>query len=303
LNRPTNETIITTYLRHYAHSKQSQKMRESSLNYFFGEDYFNYQGHVFDINTEILIDYFDWLKTQDISLTTKKNKWIIVVSFLNSTMEYYRKYNFLVMIPKHSINWGNVHKKAKSNKDVIACEDELVKLLEYFKIHNYKHYLIFRLFIETGCRKGFMLNAKYTDVNIQKRYIESDGKTGTKVYYFSKNLALHLEMYIKTRQERDTKYYQLFLTNQSKPYGIRAFNLILHRACEKLGIEKNITCHSFRRTINTLRKKIGCPNEDRKILLNHKVSNDVNVSSYTVLEYDNFINLYDKWNPYQNLKL
>ncbi len=47
---------------------------------------------------------------------------------------------------------------------------------------------------------------------------------------------------------------------------------------------------------------MGCSIEDRKILLNHKTG-DVNLESYTILEYDNFIELYDKWNPYQALIL
>ena len=294
MNKPTNKTIIKTYLRHYNHSIQSQKMRKSSLNYFFNG--FNYNGHIFEIDTEKLIDYFDWLKTQDVALTTKKNKWTILVSFLNSTMEYYRKYNFIVIIPKHSIKWGNGHKKPESNKNIVACKDELKRLLDYFKTHNYKHYLIFRLFTEMGCRKNFLLDAKYNEVNIKKRYIESKGKFRDEIYYFSKNLALHLEMYLDQRKKLENKYKHLFLNNRNEPYGLRAFNLILHNACKKLGIDKVITTHTFRRTLNTLRKTMGCSNEDRRILLNHSV-NDVNLQSYTILEYENFIKIYDKWNP------
>ncbi len=40
--------------------------------------------------------------------------------------------------------------------------------------------------------------------------------------------------------------------------------------------------------------------EDRKILSYHKVS-DVNFNCYVKLNYDDFIKLYDKWNPYKNL--
>ena len=214
MNRPNNKVIIEKYIGHYENSKQSQKMRRSSLNYFFEAKYFNYQGQIFDIDTETLIDYFDWLKTQSVSLTTKKNKWTILVSFLRSTMEYYRKYNFMVIIPKHSINWGNGHKKANSNKNVIATKEEIKQILDYLKTRNYKHYLMVRILVETGCRKGYLLNLKYTDVNIEKRYIESNGKTGEKVYYLSKNLALHLEMFIKQRESLNLKCKNLFITNR-----------------------------------------------------------------------------------------
>ena len=93
-----------------------------------------------------------------------------------------------------------------------------------------------------------------------------------------------------------------FLTNRLEKYSNRIFNLLLKNACKKLGIEKNITCHTFRRTINTFRKKIGCSNEDRKILLNHKV-NDVNIESYLIYDHEEYLSLYDKFNPYENLNL
>ena len=61
-----------------------------------------------------------------------------------------------------------------------------------------------------------------------------------------------------------------------------------------------MSCHTFRRTINTFRKLMGCPSEDRKILLNHKVQ-DVNMESYVKLNYNQYIELYDKWYPYSEL--
>jgi len=45
---------------------------------------------------------------------------------------------------------------------------------------------------------------------------------------------------------------------------------------------------------------MGCPSEDRKILLNHKVQ-DVNMESYVKLNYNQYIELYDKWYPYSEL--
>ncbi len=42
--------------------------------------------------------------------------------------------------------------------------------------------------------------------------------------------------------------------------------------------------------------------ENRKILLNHSVS-DVNTSNYLVMDYTNFLNMFDKYNPYKDLNL
>ena len=65
-------------------------MRESSLKYFLGVEFFNYHGHIFDLDTKILKKYFVFLKNLDtVSIQTRKNKWHILTSFLNFTMEDY----------------------------------------------------------------------------------------------------------------------------------------------------------------------------------------------------------------------
>jgi len=72
---------------------------------------------------------------------------------------------------------------------------------------------------------------------------------------------------------------------------------------ENIGIKKNITCKTFRSTLNTLRKKEkGCSNENAKRLLGHK-TNDVNINSYTKYDYIDLMNLYDEYYPYQTLNL
>ena len=312
-----NQQIISDYLNNYRHSKQSQNQRKSCLKYFFdkseviekeinGEKIkefkkrFGYSGHVFEITTSILKEYFVWLKNLDtINITTKKNKWNILISFLNYTMEDYEE--FLIKIPKSSINWRGCNGNHKIIKE-IATKDELEQILQHFKLYNFKHYLIFRLLIETGMRKGELINSKYSDLNTEKRYIRTTGKTEDAAYYYSKELAHFLKQYLNEREKISINNKTLFLTNRREQYSNRAFNLLLKNACKKIGIEKNITCHTFRRTINTYRKKIGCSNEDRKILLNHKV-NDVNIESYLIYDREEYLALFDKFNPYENLNL
>jgi len=164
---PTNEKIKETYLNHYRHSKQSVKTRKSALNYFFSELYFGYREHTFKIDTNILIDYFDYLKHLDsLSLGSKKTKWTLLISFLNFCMEYYRKYNFIVVIPKHSINWNGIpHKEPETNKNIIMTKEEIEKILDYLKLSHFQYYLIFRIFAETGMRKGELIKIDYNKVN------------------------------------------------------------------------------------------------------------------------------------------
>ena len=315
----SNQELIDAYLNNYQHSKQSQNQRKSSLKYFFGVDHFNGTDieyfipsdncinivkipnkDIFDITTPILKEYFVWLKNLDtINITTKRNKWNILISFLNYTMEDHEE--FLIRIPQKTVNWRGCNGNGKEVKE-IATTEEIEQILQHFKLYNFKHYLIFRLLIETGMRKGELINAKYGDLNIEKRYIRTTGKTEDVAYYYSKELAHFLKQYLNEREKISLDNKILFLTNRIEKYSNRIFNILLKNACKKLGIEKNITCHTFRRSINTYRKKMGCNLEDRKILLNHKV-NDVNIESYLIYDHEEYLALFDNNNPYENLNL
>ena len=91
----------------------------------------------------------------------------------------------------------------------------------------------------------------------------------------------------------------LFLSPHKHRYARRSVNNYIHRCVKRIGIAKRVSCHTFRRTINTLRKKMGCPNEDRRILLCHKV-NDINYQCYVRLNLEDYLALRDKWDPYKD---
>ncbi|MFW9972278.1 MAG: tyrosine-type recombinase/integrase [Candidatus Odinarchaeota archaeon] len=294
-----NQQIIERYLKRFSHSKKSQSTRKYALEYFFRSDNFGYSGHVFSITKRDVIDYFDYLNHLDtIALQTKINKWMIFRSFLQFIMEYYD--DVLIVIPRYSTKWKAIHKKPDTNKDVVMTKEEVKTILDYTYYNNYNYYIFFRLLAETGMRIGEFLNLDCEDVNVKKRYIEAEGKTGRKIYYFSESLARHLEIYLKERMSKETDSKALFLSIQKKRYALRTINHYIRNCVIRLDIEKRISCHTFRRTLNTLRKRMGCPKEDRKILLCHKVS-DVNFSCYVKLNYYDYIQLYDKWNPYKNI--
>ncbi len=277
-------------------------MRKSSLEYFFGKDHFNYEGHIFDITTQILKKYFVYLKNLDsVSIQTRRNKWRILTSFLNFTMEDYPE-DFLIKIPSKTINWnGYIPKKEpiKTNKDIIATKEEIQKILNHLEEHNFKHFLIFKFLVDTGMRKGSLIQAKINDINVEYRNIHiKKGKTGEKIYNYSKELTDKLKIYLTERKSLNAKNNYLFLTKSLKRYSNRAFNVIISIVLKKVGIKKNITCKTFRSTLNTLRKKeMQCSNEKAKRLLGHK-TNDVNINSYTKYDYTDLMNLYDEYFPY-----
>lgn len=300
LTNLTNDKIIEAYLYRWRHSQQSITTRKYNLNYFFNKKYFGYSGHIFDMHKRNLMDYFDYLNhLETISLNTKKMKWTILRSFLAFCMEYYD--DFIIKIPT-SIRWKNIHKEPVTNKDIVMTKEEVKKILTFLKNTHYTYYLIFRVFAETGMRKGELIAIDYDKVDLKKRYIETIGKMGKKVYYISKDLCNHLDIYLEERKLKNVETKVLFLSNNLRRYSNRPFNVYLKIVLNKLGIEKNITCHTFRKSLNTFRKLMNCPKEDRKILINHKTK-DINVNAYVKLKYNDFIDLYDKWYPYNNLNL
>ena len=231
---------------------------------------------------------------------THLNLLVVRLKFSRFFNQIKYSFNFLVVISK-TVNWLGANGNHKIIKEDLN-NDELERILNYFKVKNLKYYIIFRLLAESGMRKGELINIKYQDVDLEKRLLKSKGKRDDVVYYFSKGLKIFLKIYLNSRKKISSDIQNLFITNRPTFYSNRAFNLMLKRACAKLGIKKNITCHTFRSTINGKRYDMGCPKETRKVLVNHKTG-DVNMESYIKKEYKRFIALFDQYNPYKELNL
>lgn len=299
---PENETITKKYLYTFRHSMQSQATRSSCLNYFFKEKYFGYHGHVFEIGKRILMDYQDYLKQlKTISLQTKQTKWTILRSFLDFVEDYYEEdYDVMFKFPKKK-DWGKIHKEPDSNTDIFLTIEEIKTILDYLKQTNFKYYLIFRLFAESGPRKGGVINLDFDKVFLEKRYIDTNEKNGRNVYYISEGLRNYLRIFLEERKLIKTKTKALFLSPQLKRFSSRPFNLFLEGFTEKIGITKPVTCQVFRRSLNLLRFKMGCDDRIMRILLNHKVIG-VNFNNYVKkgLNYKEFLEYFEIWNPFKN---
>lgn len=297
LNKLTNEDLIEKYLSYFKHSNQSMATRKSAINYFIKK--FGFKKNLLDIEKKNLIDYFNYLnQSNELSLSSKRLKWTILKNFIEFCNDYYENIiEKAIILPKFTIKWKLIHKDSNSNKDVVATETELKQILDYFEITSNRNYLIFKIFTETGMRIGELENIDYDNIDTEKRIIETKGKTGKKAYYITKRTNERMKYFIGNRRKLNLETKALFLSSHLKRMSKRNIQKILCNAVKHLKIEKEITAHTFRRTINTYRKKMGCSLEDRKVLLNQKVS-DVNFESYVKLKYNDFIELYDKWYPY-----
>ena len=299
----TNKQISDRYLEKYYASPESIKTRKSALNYFFNwysEKNEEKKLQISQITKKDLMDYFDYLNNHiDFTLDTKKLKWAIIKSFLGFCMEYYD--DFLIKIPSQTTKWNITHKISENNKDVKLELEEIAEILNYLKINNFKYYLVFRIFAETGCRKGELINITYDKVNIEERTIETIGKRGRKTYYTSIELANYLNLFIESRKLLNIKEKTLFLSKTLKCYSKRAFNLYLKKLLVKIEIKKNITSKTFRSSLNTFRYEKGCPDGDLEFLLGHSIS--VNRDHYIKLNQDQKLKLFDKWYPYREITI
>lgn len=302
---PDNKTIIEEYLNTFRHSKQSQATRSSCLNYFFNKKYFGYNGHIFEIGKQSLMNYQDYLKHLDsISLQTKQTKWTILKSLLTHAEDYYEEdYDVGFKFPRKT-DWGKIHKEPDSNTDIFLTIEEIKSILDYLKRVNFKYYLIFRLFAESGPRKGGIINLDYDKIFLDKRYIDTNEKNGRNVYYISNGLKDYLKIYLEERKLIETETKALFLSSYLRRFSYRAFNHFLKEILKKIKFTKPVTCQVFRRSLNLLRFEMGCPEEIRKILINHSVSG-VNFNNYVKkgLDYQKFLEYFDSWNPFKNIKL
>lgn len=296
----TNQELIDKYIERYSHSKSSQATRKSCLNYFFEK--YGFDKEISQITEDKLLDYFNWLKNlPGINLTTKKNKWTILCSFLK-ILKFRKIVSVEIPFPP-IISWNGISMKTtRSNKNVYATRKEIEQICQYFD-NNFKYYVIFRLLIETGMRKGELINLRIDEVDIENRHIHSYmGKTMEKHYFISESFKLSLKRYLRERKRLNVGHDFLFSSSHKGRYSDRIFNKLLEKARNILGIKKRITCHTFRRSINDFRKEDGCSLEDREVLLGHK-SQNVNVSGYTKSDIVRYRDLYDKWNPYIELNL
>ena len=167
-----------------------------------------------------------------------------------------------------------------------------------------------RVLTETGMRHKGLRSIDYENVHTDKRYIITKEKYGVdKCYYITADLARHLSFYIEARKtlELDTK--ALFISTQLKRISKENPSYTLKATTKALGINKNVTPHTFRRTLNTLRFHMGCDERIMCILINHAWEG-VNFNSYVKLKrdsedghYEEFLTQYDKWNPYKDVQL
>ncbi len=345
---PSNKEIFKEYLKNFNHSEQFKRIVKSNVSEFLRV----YDKSLFNIQLRDFKKYFNYLNNNpDQVLLTKKGKYgkvkKFIISFLDDhykelrleSMELLMFYRFLDKRPEWKKEY--YHKQVENDhKSVMMEKEDLIKIIDYFK-SRYNKYLMFRVLAETGCRKGELLsidlvskkriNGKYIPIeeDLKNRKLRMKGKTGFVNYPISEDLSKKLLRYLEERL--DPYYNPKAIANKMKALFVSMRGTRFSRALPNADLKKalikmhmfnrdidgkamnNITIHCFRRSLNTQRKRLGCTNEEAKLLLNHKVDNkdkilkntgDVNIDHYSLddPEWNKVLALFDKYNPYKDLK-
>jgi integrase len=294
--------------------------------------------HLFDISISDIEDYnIELNENPNLSLETKISRFNLTKRFVKKS--YYRHLEeigkkrdplFVIKFIEFLDQPGEFSKKndrihSRGRDHVFMTLEELVLLLYELKIYDFTKYIIFRSYVETGARRKEILSMKLNyDIEdlpksirhldtIEKQLAERIiytplGKTGRHIYYCSEELRDYLISHVEKRRNQTYECNALFLSSYKRFFSENAINDFLKRFIKKVNerenrtiINPNITMHSFRRTINNERMKMGCPNNMLKILVNQSV-NDVNFKHY-IDKSKGFLTEYDKYNPYKFVKL
>lgn len=317
LTTTTNQDFITAYLQLYE-SPQSVKVRNHRLAVFF--KYFDNKA-ICTFTHDDFMKYFLHLKTMNYTRATGDNMWLIVKSFVEFVQE---STNTLFNFPKKAAKWGNSSKHKQDTTLTIMDKAYIDMLLEKAKIIDYKKYIQLLLLKDTGMTISELLTIKQVQpgckddisisidgdiaiksstlslgIDIANRFVFTGVDTDARkhgrdiTYPFSKETQRELSRYLDARRKIDSSNPYLFTSNgKCQHEQVRNVQNFIVQVRES----KPITPHAFRRTINTLRKNMGCIPEDREFLINQKVS--MNAEFYAKLTISEKLALYDKWNPY-----
>ena len=319
-----NVIIGKDYIESLINPKSTKRNIQTGINVFL-KDYEQYRKSLFDIEIKDVKNFNQYLNdAKNYTLNTKKNIFGTVKRFLESFLEDNIRYfsthiepieitmffRYLNKQPKWTSEEN--HKQSERNKGYTMSIEEYEQIIRYFQRKDIPKSYIFRILGETGMRKGELISIdietkennhiEYLDDDLDKRILRVKGKMGKKIYVISEELSEDLKIHLDTRKKKNLETKAFFVSTWNKRFHSDTINRSLKTTMRVLGLNEQYTPHTFRKTLNKLRRDLGCNNEDRAILLNHKMGN-VNFDAYTLRLYktEEIIEKFDEYNPYKKL--
>lgn len=171
--------------------------------------------------------------------------------------------------PCHDIKYP----KQQVNRKEALTDDEVRRVINYIRQHNKGKYFLYKLYFETGCRRGELLGLtwRYVDfkaskITIQRTLINNPYTYGYELKDTPKNRNSVRDIYINDDDIRHLKFlYEyakykdkdfsldsiVFLNAERKPYCPKKISQTFKQAAIAVGINKNVSLHSTRHTFAT----------------------------------------------------
>jgi site-specific recombinase XerD len=130
---------------------------------------------------------------------------------------------------------------------MVLTEKEISRILQV--ITNLKHKTIITTIYSAGLRISEALHLKIHDIDSENMRIWVRGGKGKKdrISILSKHLLDLLRQYYRAYKPKE----YLFEGPDGKPYSASSTRKVLHRACEKAGITKDVKVHTLRHSFGT----------------------------------------------------
>ncbi len=255
---------------------------------FFKKDSLN------DVCSVDIKNYIKYLSTvKDTSLSRK-------ISTLRTFYDFMIKKGYIKINPMDSIEGP---KLGHYLPDVLSIE-EITKIIELEPTDNFsfRNRTILELLYSTGLRISELTSLKLENINLNSALIKVMGKGSKERIVPINDYALeYLDKYIKEIRPQMLKGYQtdaVFLNNHGKPISRQGVFKIIKNRAQEVGINKNISPHTFRHSFATHLLQNGADIRFIQELLGHS---DIQTTEiYTHIINDTLKKDYDELNPRDN---
>ena len=291
----SNEELIQFFLEQNDFTLPTRKGYTSDFKYILEQ-----LGHknLQKVNSRDTWEFHQHLrKTEAFGVNRKKR----LLACLKSFYDFFRRitkifpgeYFFLEFPVFEKAKFKEKDAKSRSNKEVALTKEEVMDVLFRIRLYNEQDYLIALLMAGSGLRIGDVLNIKIENIDFLKRKVRTKTKTRIQDYYFSEFIKQEILQYLPHKTESLTIPY-LFLNHDGERFKntsyTRRFCRIIHR---HLKYNKQVSCHTLRRSFSTIRKRLGQPKDDVSFLLGHTIRNVTD--RYIKLTHEEKLAIYDNY--------
>ena len=234
------------------------------------------------IKRDDIINYINFLNISKKSSRTQAR-------IISSIKTYY---NYLIFDEKISQNPSSEIYSPKLEKKlpIVLSTDEIDRIISCFdlsKENGERNRTIIECLYSCGLRVTELVNLKISEINFIDGYIKIIGKGNKqRITPINKKLSTYLKNYIdsirsKIKIDKSNSDY-LFLNRRGKKISrVLVFNIV-KTACQKVGIKKNISPHTFRHSFATHLVEGGADLRAVQEMLGH--SNITTTEIYTHLD-------------------